>query len=84
MTLESIPEILDALQVMFTLQGDRIVCNCIFSVFSQANQYGGSGAMHKEIITDSDEKHLATAAPIKKEATTGFTINALTSIQRYF
>ena len=74
--LENLPEILEAFQIMFTLQGDRI-----------ANQYGGSGAMHKELIVESDEvSEVALDQRQKKSmpSSGGFAINALASVQRYY
>jgi hypothetical protein len=49
--IEAFPELVETLQTMFYEQGDRI-----------ANQYGGSGAMHKEALATATAAGTAVAA----------------------
>jgi hypothetical protein len=69
-------ELMELLQTMYTNQGDRIVgfarIMSRLTFFQQANQYGGSGTMHKATLEKNQANDLAKLG------------NALTAVKRYY
>jgi len=65
------PEVAEVLQKMYAEHGDRI-----------AQQYGGSGAMHKDALSEKDGAD--SSDPKKASSASGIAQNALVSIKRYY